>query len=52
MPYESVDDVPAFVKRLGKAKAKKWWSVWGDTFRDTGSEAEAFKRANGARPRG
>lgn len=48
MPFDSLDSLPAFVKKRGKKEQEKWMSIWNSTFRDTASEHEAYKRANGA----
>ena len=48
MPYNTLDSLPAFVKKRGKKEQEKWMNVWNTTFRDTGSETEAYKRANGS----
>lgn len=48
MPYNSLADLPPYVKRRSKKEQAKWMSVWNDEFKNSGNETEAFKRANGA----
>lgn len=47
MPYTK-SNLPAFVKRKSESDQDRWLSIWNDVFRDTGSETDAFKAANGA----
>ena len=48
MPYNTIDQVPAAVKKRGDKKAKQWMAVWNDVFQKTKSEKKAFQAAYGA----
>lgn len=47
MPYTK-SNLPAYVKRKSESDQERWLSIWNDVFRETGSETDAFKAANGA----
>jgi len=46
MPYPTLQSLPAFVRKLSKAKQKRWQKIWNSVFDQTGSEEKAFKAAN------
>lgn len=48
MLFNSVTDLPAYVKRKPDKEQLRWMGIWNKTFRDTASEADAYKTANGA----
>lgn len=47
MPYSSTDDLPAYVKKLPKAKQQQWMSVFNTCMADGGDDAKCFRMANG-----
>ena len=46
MPYNSVKDLPAHIKKYPSKVQRMWMAVWNSTFKKTGSEVRAFKSAN------
>lgn len=48
MPYKSMTDLPAFVKRRSEPDQAKWMAVWNEVFMESSSETDAFRAANGA----
>lgn len=46
MPYSSLSDLPAHVKKLPKKKQKQWMAIWNSVYAETGSEERAFAAAN------
>lgn len=48
MPYKSMNNLPAFVKRRSEADQAKWMAIWNEVFEQSSSETDAFKAANGA----
>jgi len=46
MPYSSVKEVPAYVKKYSAKVARQWMHVFNSTFAKTNSEIRAFKAAN------
>jgi hypothetical protein len=48
MPLMSAGSLPAYVKKRNKKDQERWASIWNETFRTVGSEAEAYRAANGA----
>lgn len=47
MPYNSVDEVPAYVKKKGNKKARQWMHVFNSAMDKYDDEERAFKMANG-----
>jgi hypothetical protein len=49
MPYQSVQDLPAYVRRRWRKNLKKqrqWMHVWMSVKKSTGDEGRAFAAAN------
>ena len=46
MPYSSVKELPAYVKKYSAKVARQWMHVFNSTYAKTNSEARAFRAAN------
>lgn len=46
MPYDSVDSLPAYVKKYSSKIKRQWMHVFNSTYNKTKSEARAFRAAN------
>lgn len=46
MPYNSVDDLPAYVKKYSSKVKRQWMHVFNTVYEDTNSEGRAMKAAN------
>ena len=46
MPYASVSELPAHVKKYPSKIQRMWMAVWNSVHKKTNSEARAFKAAN------
>jgi len=46
MPYTTISDLPAHIKKYDKVVQRQWMHVWNTVFTKTKSEIRAFKAAN------
>lgn len=46
MPYTTINELPAHIKKYEKIVQRQWMHVFNTVFKKTSSEARAFKAAN------
>lgn len=46
MPFASLSELPANVRKLSNNKQRRWRAIWNSVFSQTKDEAKAFKSAN------
>jgi len=46
MPYKSITELPASVKKYPEAAQRQWLEVWNSIYKETGDEERAYAGAN------
>ena len=48
MPLKTAGSLPAYMKKRSKKEQERWMGIWNQTFRELGSETDAYNAANKA----